>query len=276
MPATLITAHNGADGTVEDSMEYVRHALASDADVMEIDIRRLKDGRLVFTHDLPDILTGAVPPASPVTVTAPGTARTVCVEGNMITGGKARTLPAADMAASARLVSIEEVFPALRESSKLVNCDLKESGLESAVAALAKRCGVADRLLYSGTVDAGYCRETGLSGRVKILLNIEEYIPNLYERCKKDPGQLQEAAREICAVCQKYGILVVNANYRLATDPFIDILEKHGIGLSAWTVDGTAEAERLLKRGIFNLTTRNLCQILPLSKTIRSSTFNGL
>ena len=50
MNKTLITAHNGADGTPEGSLEYVRHALSTDADVLEIDIRRLPDGTLIFAQ----------------------------------------------------------------------------------------------------------------------------------------------------------------------------------------------------------------------------------
>lgn len=41
---TLITAHSGADGTPENSMEFVRHVLAAQADVLEVDVRTGKTG----------------------------------------------------------------------------------------------------------------------------------------------------------------------------------------------------------------------------------------
>ena len=217
---TLITAHNGADGRPEDSMEYVLYALSTDADVMEIDIRRMPDGTLVFTHDI----------------------------------------PTPDM----RLVLIEDIFHRVHGTGKLVNCDLKHAGLEADVYALAKECGIERQLIYSGTVSAAYCQETGLNHRVRIALNIEEYVPDLYARCRQDPAQTIEAAQEISAVCRRYGIECVNANYHLAGDAFLDVLDSNGLTLSAWTVDDLKETSRFLRRGIENVTTRNLQETLAL------------
>lgn len=259
MAATLITAHNGADATPEDSMEFVRHALASGADVMEIDIRRLVDGKLVFAHDLPSDPAGPAVPDTRVL-------KTGCSSHNLPSDPAGPDNPddriLKTRCSSPDPVFVEDVFLALRESSKLVNCDLKEPHLESAVAELAERCGISDRLIYSGTVSASYCMETGLNRYVKILLNIEEYVPGLYARCQKDPSQIHEAAREISSVCLRYGIGCVNANYRLADDRFIEILAQQGIGLSVWTVDTLPEALHFIEHGIYNVTTRNLQQVL--------------
>ena len=218
---TLITAHNGADGAQEGSLEYVQYALSSDADVMEVDIRRRPDGMLVFTHDA--------------------------------------------LTTDLHLVSIEDVFRRVSGTGKLVNCDLKEAGLETAVYELARKYGIEKQLIYSGTVSAAYCREAGLNRLVRIALNIEEYVPDLYARCRRDPAQAVEAAKEMSAVCRRHGIGCVNANYHLAVDAFMDVLEENGLGLSVWTVDDPAEAARFLRRGIENVTTRNLREVLPLS-----------
>lgn len=51
---TMITAHSGADGTPDNSLEYIRYALTTSADAFEIDIRDGGDGELVLTHDLAD------------------------------------------------------------------------------------------------------------------------------------------------------------------------------------------------------------------------------
>ena len=48
---TLITAHSGADGTPENSMEFVRHVLAAQADVLEVDVRTGKNRELIISHD---------------------------------------------------------------------------------------------------------------------------------------------------------------------------------------------------------------------------------
>lgn len=52
--ATLITAHSGADGFEDNSMDYVRRALGSEADIFEIDVRRGADGELRLGHDEAD------------------------------------------------------------------------------------------------------------------------------------------------------------------------------------------------------------------------------
>ena len=51
---TMITAHAGADALPDNSLAYVRHALASAADALEIDVRRARDGSLRLGHDAAD------------------------------------------------------------------------------------------------------------------------------------------------------------------------------------------------------------------------------
>ena len=48
---TLITAHTGADGRPDNSLEFVDYALTSGADALEVDVRRLPGGVLVLGHD---------------------------------------------------------------------------------------------------------------------------------------------------------------------------------------------------------------------------------
>ncbi len=52
----MITAHSGCDGTPDNSLEYVRHALALPVNALEIDVRKTSGGALVLSHDeiLPD------------------------------------------------------------------------------------------------------------------------------------------------------------------------------------------------------------------------------
>ncbi len=49
-----ITAHSGADGFEDNSLSYVRYALASEADYLEVDVRRGADGKLMLGHDEAD------------------------------------------------------------------------------------------------------------------------------------------------------------------------------------------------------------------------------
>lgn len=49
-----ITAHSGCDDTAQNSLEYVKHAVTTAADAIEIDVRKLKDGSMVLTHNESD------------------------------------------------------------------------------------------------------------------------------------------------------------------------------------------------------------------------------
>ncbi len=48
---TILTAHSGADGLPDNSLAFVHYALASDADALEVDVRRAPDGELHLGHD---------------------------------------------------------------------------------------------------------------------------------------------------------------------------------------------------------------------------------
>lgn len=50
----MITAHSGCDGFEDNSLSYVRYALASGADCLEVDVRRGADGKLMLGHDAAD------------------------------------------------------------------------------------------------------------------------------------------------------------------------------------------------------------------------------
>lgn len=51
---TLITAHSGCDGTPDNSLEFVKHALSCGVDAFEIDVC-CRDGRLFMSHDTTDL-----------------------------------------------------------------------------------------------------------------------------------------------------------------------------------------------------------------------------
>lgn len=47
----MITAHSGCDGTPENSLEFLRIALQSEADALEVDVRKNGEGKLILSHD---------------------------------------------------------------------------------------------------------------------------------------------------------------------------------------------------------------------------------
>lgn len=54
MGKTMITAHSGADGTKENSLEFVKYAMQTGADALEVDVRMGENGILILSHDKTD------------------------------------------------------------------------------------------------------------------------------------------------------------------------------------------------------------------------------
>ena len=50
----MITAHSGCDGTEDNSMPYLRHAVSLLTEALEIDIRKDENGTPVLSHDRAD------------------------------------------------------------------------------------------------------------------------------------------------------------------------------------------------------------------------------
>ena len=50
----MITAHSGADGTKENSLEFVAYAMQTGADALEVDVRMGENGILILSHDKTD------------------------------------------------------------------------------------------------------------------------------------------------------------------------------------------------------------------------------
>nr|WP_302651444.1 glycerophosphodiester phosphodiesterase [uncultured Agathobaculum sp.] len=222
---TLITAHSGADGTPDNSMEFVRYALTLPVDAFEVDVRRCADGTLSLGHDS----TGSDAP------------------------------------------SLRQVFDlAAAHPSIKVNCDLKEPGLERDVCRLAQQCGLAGRLILSGTVRVDALDDLpDTPAPVEVYLNLEEYVPDLYNSYRDIPDFECKAAETICGICAAHGIRVVNMNQSLVTRRFRDHLAQAGIGVSAWTVDWPEEMRWFFSRGVHNLTTRRPKAALALREKIK-------
>ena len=53
MGKTVITAHSGCEGTPLNSIEHIHAAIASGAEMIEVDVRNI-DGVLLLSHDVPE------------------------------------------------------------------------------------------------------------------------------------------------------------------------------------------------------------------------------
>ena len=56
---TIITAHSACEGTLPNSREHILAAIASESEMIEVDVRRA-DGLLYLSHDVPEDISGCV------------------------------------------------------------------------------------------------------------------------------------------------------------------------------------------------------------------------
>ena len=213
-----ITAHSGCDGTPDNSMEFVRYALGSEGDCLEVDIRKNQNEELILSHD--ETVEGAV--------------------------------------------KLSQVFELLKEKpEKKINCDLKTPGLEVSVYQLAKEYGVERQLIYSGTVGISFM-ETRLKKypEVQVYWNIENLILETDLGRNISMKQIEQAFH----TAVNYSAQCINMEYHMFTDKIIELLKSIGLGSSAWTVNEPDGIRKLMKKGITNITTRNLKTALAIRK----------
>lgn len=157
---------------------------------------------------------------------------------------------------------LEEVFELVGKSSMLLNCDLKEPGLEREVLALARPYGIAQRLVLSGTVSAEAAADPEIQRQV--FWNVENALPCFWEQYKAGIPFTEEAARKAAEAFQRQGAKVINIHYGFCTPENLKIFQEYGIGVSAWTVNDEAQARRLLRAGVYNITSRKPQMVLAL------------
>ena len=201
-----ITAHSGCDDTVQNSLEYVKHAVSTKADAVEIDVRKLPDGQMVLTHNESD---------------------------------------------SDSLVSLKTAFEIILASGKMVNCDLKEYNLEDDVLAVAKEVGLStDKLVLSGSV-TNPSEHVKKYPMLKAYINAEEVLPGFYDNLEKD---------KLIVSCLAYGFDVLNINYKVLDDEFINKCNKAGLKISAWTINDVSIIDNYFDKGLFNITTNRITE----------------
>lgn len=148
------------------------------------------------------------------------------------------------------LVTLEEAFSFLADKKVMINCDLKEYGLEDDLLSCAKAFGVEDRIILTGSVTdcMNFHRK---HPDVKVFINAEELVQKFYT----DSGK-----KKLIERCHQAGYNVINIDYHACDIGFIKSCRDAGIGLSLWTVDDPAEQKIFLEE--YNITTNNTSSIL--------------
>lgn len=233
-----ITAHAGMDGTSPNSRENLKAAILSDADIIEVDVRRNAQGVLYLFHDV-------------------------------------LTKPFLEETIDQRL-TLDEAFDSIAGSgNKKINCDLKEPGLESHVHQLAREYGLQNRLIYTGTVQFPEEEMTWQSD-VKVFYNLEHLLSSYSENTsyknnvqESEENSIKRAA-ETMWKNPPIGLVGWNVEvgvYLRNRSWFIE----QGVPLSLWTVDEKETLETLFREHeaiIVNITTRQVAMAEKIREAI--------
>lgn len=174
---TLITAHSGADGRPDNSLEYVAYALECGADALEIDVRRQSGGALAIGHD---DATGAPTLAEVFRIAAgrsgvklncdlkePGLEAEVCrmaeeagLSGRLILSG---TVDAFCGVSGAEIyLNLEEYVPDLYLNYREIP-DFELTAAEN-IASVCKRAGIRTVNAYQGLITRRFARTLAEAG----------------------------------------------------------------------------------------------------------------
>lgn len=218
----MITAHSGADGTPDNSLEFVRYALTLAPDALEVDVHRRRDGVLAISHDGDESgLYEGCPTLSEVFALV-------------------REHPGTGINCDCKDAGLEEQVVRQRAAEAPQN-PLFLSGT------------ISPETLRT---------HPELSAQATVLLNSEEIVRDFYERLKTEPGADAAAGREAAEVCAACGAKIVNVHYPCCSEAFQRELAARGLGVSVWTVGDLDEARAFASRGVFNITTRNAKALL--------------
>ncbi len=223
---THLTAHSGCDGTRDNSLGFVRYALGTGVDAIEVDVRRNDDGALIMAHDFH-----------------------------------------------------AEDAPLLRDAMRQVrlhptarlHCDLKNPELELAVWHLAQEEGMQDRLIYSGTANAGRMALLPCApGGVAWFLNLELVLPMIYTRAEEylTPSASKEAMYRCRDALDRTGAVCLNTYWKIRETRLWDLARDMELPLSIWTPDDPTQLRFFFEEDVYNVTTRQVRSAMMIRATV--------
>jgi glycerophosphoryl diester phosphodiesterase len=237
---TTITAHSGCEGTPVDSIESVESGILYEADIIEVDVRADKNGKLVLSHnrDEQQLYSGS-------------TGLTQVFELIQI---EKRICLNCD-------IKETKIIPNLLETAR-------QYGITE------------DRLYLSGSVTRELLREIPeIRQKCRVQWNIEEAMVPLV-KCKlteddkehlcgllyTDPWRvIREVVpnpdvyiADLVRMATELSVTTFNIPEQYASKERILFFHANGIMVSVWTVNEPDEITRLLQLGIRNITTKNI------------------
>lgn len=247
MTFPLITAHSGCMNTLDNTLHSVETGLRLGADVVEEDVRVTRDGVPVLAHD-------------EMWRTVDG--RDIHISEMTYDEIKRLTIavPHEGKTEMMRICRLEDILPAIRESGKIINLDLKVDESIEPAAALVRKYGLTERVILSGCE-----RERALMAQRSVpelpkLLNANSslFVSLPYE----------EAVARTCRDASDARCIGININYKLVRRELLDAAAAQGLPVYVWTVNEEALMKGFIDLGVKSITTRNVQALVRLKRQL--------
>jgi glycerophosphoryl diester phosphodiesterase len=230
-PLVRIAHRGGGSLAAENSVEGIERSISYSMDMIEVDVRRSRDGMLVLSHD----------------ATAHGSALPI-----------ARTL--SDELRSAGVATLDEALKTAKGRTRL-NLDIKEPGIADDVIATVRAHDAVESCIVSCLDGACLAHVARTEPR---LLRFFSY-PNDYGGASRKPWLTPAVNAVVAAMRQTLPLRLrgmlrplpgtgATIYYKLVTPRLVRLAHGLGVDLYTWTVDDLAEMRRLRAMGIDGIT----------------------
>lgn len=155
-------------------------------------------------------------------------------------------------------ITLDDAFKKISEYADLmVNVDVKSLSNLEAVAPLAEKHGILNRIFYTGIFLEGAKTVKEVSPQVPYYLNVSVNKP------KKQTNEYLEALVE---EVNNSGAIGINFNKDNATNELVEKFHENGLLVSIWTVNKKREIYKILSYSPDNITTRRPDSVTEILK----------
>ncbi len=145
-------------------------------------------------------------------------------------------------------VLLEEVFELVSEHNcnAKINLDIKSTSNLPEIDNLLKKYGLTDRAFYTGVF-------TDWVDKVKANSSVPYYLNDSVEENKRNDA---ESLNALADKVIKLGAIGLNINYENVTPLMTEIFRTRNIPVSVWTINDKETAEKYIRMGADNITTK--------------------
>ncbi|KAA0565776.1 hypothetical protein F0342_03540 [Bacillus sp. CH30_1T] len=235
MSKPLITAHSGCMDTRPNSVTSVMEGLNAGADVIEVDIRVTRDGKVVLHHDEEVRTNAEFKRLRDLTYVE---LKHIMKEGN--------------------IYLLDEVLPLIKERHRMINLDVKDLDVIDPLIQTVEKHKMRDSAIFSGCEKETAIYVKTFYSPYQVLLNANA---SHFLKGEEDYKAFVKKTIEDAIICSCCGI---NVNYQLCREDFIEPARLRGLPTSVWTVDELDMMNRFIEMDVHSITTNEVTTLVGL------------